>query len=279
MVSAEAMRDSAMEELEGIVKAFQTIEAETSSNANLKNEQWSCCHELGCLRQLTGTMLLKQGHDVSAKDRWLKPAIADFRKAVAAVKPLESSNEIEPALKSAFSGQSVAYAIGDQDALVEFAKLIDEVRSRGGYDELIAFQESIESTDILDGPDTPRDGRGVLNLDDENTIQSFANLIMQSTGWPEDRRAFVLDDVRKMAQIEREQDEHCQYLQPLQNLLHTRSPSTVYASPTKYTCSCTLLGHETRIETEDIATVITAMKRVYCENCTQRSPRQEKPLA
>jgi hypothetical protein len=77
-----------------------------------------------------------------------------------------------------------------------------------------------------------------------------------------------------MAVIEQEQDEYCQHLQPLQNLLHTHHPQTVYATPTRYVCSCTLLGYETQIEMEDIDTVINAMKRVYCAECQRRTARQ-----
>ena len=153
------------------------------------------------------------------------------------------------ALKAAFPGQSVARALDDKGALAEFTELINDVRSMGGYDKLITAQESLESNDILNLPDRPRDGRGFLKPDDEDAIQFFTNHLMQSTGWPEDRRRFVEDDVRKMARIEQEQDEYCQYLQPLQNLLHTRSPHTVYAEATQYTCSCTLLRHQTSVET------------------------------
>ncbi|MEX1026576.1 MAG: hypothetical protein WD049_01015 [Candidatus Paceibacterota bacterium] len=270
--SAEAARDSALDELATIVNEFQAIK-EQAEDAGLKNELWSCCLELGGLRRLTGTALLVQGHDESAKENWLRPSIDDFRKAVDAAKPLDSSERVELALKAAFSGQSVARALEDQSTLSEFVEAIDQVRSMGSFDELIAAQETLESNDILNLSDHPRDGRGFLKPDDEDAIQYFTDHMMQSTGWPEDRRKYVEDDVRKMARIEQEQEEYCQHLQPLQNLLHTRSPHTVYASPTKYTCSCTLLGYQTQIETDEIDTVLNAMKRVYCEGCERRSPR------
>jgi hypothetical protein len=34
----------------------------------------------------------------------------------------------------------------------------------------------------------------------------------------------------------------------------------------------TLLGHQTRIELEDIDVVIDAMKRTFCDGCDKRSP-------
>ena len=48
-----------------------------------------------------------------------------------------------------FSGQSVARALNDQSALHDFTEAIDEIRSIGGYDEVISDQESLEAMDIL----------------------------------------------------------------------------------------------------------------------------------
>ena len=268
--AAEASRDGALEELAAIVNELQTIEAQ-AKDAGLRDELWICRHELGGVRRLTGSVLLIHGRDESAKDTWLRPSLRNFQQAVEAAKPLDAPERVEGALKAAFSGQGVARALDDEGALAEFAELINEVRSMGDYDDLIAAQESLESNDILNA--RPGDGRGILRPDNEDAIRHLTDHIMQSCGWPEDRRRFVEDDVRKMARTEQEQEEYCRHLQPLQNLLHTRSPHTIYASPTKYTCSCTLLGHKTEIETDDIETVIDAMKRVYCAGCDQRNPR------
>jgi tetratricopeptide (TPR) repeat protein len=270
--SAEATRDLALEELATIVKEFQMIAVE-ANDAGLTDELW-CCHvELGGVRRLTGSALLLHGHDEYAIDRWLKPSIGDFRKAVESGKPLDSLERVESVLKAAFSGQSVARALNDQSALHDFTEVIDEIRSIGGYDEVISAQELLEANDILKLRDAPLDRPGFLKPDDEDAIQHFTDHMMQSAGWLPDRRKFVEDDVRKRARIEQEQQDFCQHLQPLQNLRHTHSPHTVYASPTKYVCACSLLGYETVIENKDIDTVIRAMKIVYCDGCRHRSPR------
>jgi hypothetical protein len=227
------------------------------------------------VRRLTGSALLLHGHDKSAIDKWLKPSMGDFQKAVEAGKPLDSRERVGSVLKAAFSGQSVARALNDESAMHDFTEVIDEIRSIGGYNEVISAQESLEATDILKLRDAPLDRPGFLKPDDEDAIQHFTDHMMQSAGWPPDRRKFVEDDVRKLARIEQEQQDFCQYLQPLQNLRHTHSPYAVYASPTKYVCSCRLLGHQTVVENEDIDTVIRAMKVVYCDGCLQRSPRTQ----
>ena len=82
--SAEAMRDVALEELATIVKEFQVI-AVQANDAGLTDELWCCHFELGGVRRLTGSALLLHGHNESAIDKWLKPSIGDFRKAVEAL--------------------------------------------------------------------------------------------------------------------------------------------------------------------------------------------------
>ena len=274
IIGAEKERDRALAELKVICAEFESLEMQ-ARDAGLNTELWSCCNELGGLRRMAGTILLLQSGDEAATDAWLSPAVDDFRRAIEAAKLWETEERSELVIKSAFSGRSVAIRIQDQPAVDEFSAEIEGIRAEGGFDRLIAEQESIEANDLPARKDNSRQGgRGVVRHDDEESIQYFTNHIMQSTGWPSDRRRFVEDDVRKMARIEKEQDEYCQHLQPLQNLLHTRSSRTVYASATEYTCSCTLLGYKTQIETTDIETVIDAMKRVYCNECNRRSPRQ-----
>lgn len=274
--AAKTMLESALRELESLVDAFQAVEAE-ARDRGMKAELWSCCLELGGLRQLVGSALLVQARDETAKDKWLLPSMEDYRRAVAAAKSLESSERFDLLIKAAFSGHTIAHALNDQTALAGFTEVIDEIRSLGGYAELIATQESFEANNVLNRVNVPRERRDFLRPADESAIQEFTDHMMQSSGWPPDRRRFVEDDVRKMAVIEREQDEYCQYLQPLQNLLHTRHPETVYATRTGYVCSCTLLGYETQIEMEDIDTVINAMKRVYCAECQRRIPGRSAP--
>jgi hypothetical protein len=103
-------------------------------------------------------------------------------------------------------------------------------------------------------------------------IRFFADHMMKAIGYPEDRRRHVEADVRKLARIEVAQWEYCRHLQPLQNLIHTQSPATAFSRPTMYVCSCTLFGHQTKIEVEDVDVTISAMKQVYCSKCSMRSP-------
>ena len=104
----------------------------------------------------------------------------------------------------------------------------------------------------------------------EEDIAAHTESLMLAHGWPEDWRRYVEDDMRKNNLAAIANRDFCKHLQPLQNLKHTQSPATIYARPTKYTCSCTLHGHKTRIECDDMEVVINAMRRAYCDECKQR---------
>jgi hypothetical protein len=107
---------------------------------------------------------------------------------------------------------------------------------------------------------------------DEAQIQRFVEAIMQASGFPEDRHRSVEDDVRKQVRIDQVRRGFCKHLQPLQDFQHLQSVETAYLFRTKYRCSCTLLGHRTVIESDDIDVVINAMQRVHCKACTDRQP-------
>lgn len=272
-ISAESLRDSALKEFDDIVseltKLRQTAEAE-----GLKNELWSCLIELGGVRGLTGAALLLFAKDPSAIEKWLKPALNDYQRAVEVGSKLAPDVQAELALKAAFSGRIIAKAVNDQAAFNSFDQTISELRATGRYVAIIAAQEALELQSPLHAIESDHDRRD-RNFESEEQIQFATDQIMQSTGWPQDRREFVEDDVRKMARIEREQVEFCQHLQPLQDLVHTQSPRTIYTAKTRYTCSCTLLGIETHIELDDIDAVISTMKNVHCNSCLRRSPREQ----
>jgi redox-regulated HSP33 family molecular chaperone len=107
---------------------------------------------------------------------------------------------------------------------------------------------------------------------DDTQIPRIAGQLMEAFGWPEDRREYVEDDLRKMSRVDQAKRLYCRHLEAIQNLAHTQSPRTIYTRPTQYTCKCQRLGHRTVIEQEDIDVVIKAMQRTYCDECTHREP-------
>jgi hypothetical protein len=272
---AEAAIRSAVAELTSNIDQLNVVEKE-AEKLNLNHEIWSCCMERGGTRKLAGTALLRNFHDPSAKETWLRPSLADYRRGIEVAGPVTSPMTADLVLKPATTALTIARSLGDDAAIAEFTAIIDDVRATGLYDEQIAKQEHIESLDpLLEQVDDRK--KPFLTPNNEKGIQDYTDLMMSSTGFPAERREYVEDDVRKIARIEEIQYTYCEHLQPLQNLKHLDSPNTAYTSKTKYVAACSLLGYEMSIEVDDIETTINAMKSVHCNVCPHRHPRRPDP--
>jgi hypothetical protein len=271
---ADAAVQSAIQEITANIEQLDEIEREAAA-LDLKHEIWSCCMERGGTRKLTGTALLRSLNDSTAKERWLQPSLDDYRRAIEMAGDITSAMAADLVLKSATTALTIAKALEDEAAILEFTAAIEKVRATGLYDEQIEKQNRFASDDPLLAQRKDRRGP-FLKPGDEKGIQEYVDLIMASTGFPADRRTFVEDDIRKIARIEEIQDTYCKYLQPLQNLKHLDSPQLAYTSKTKYVAACSLLGYEMSIEVDDIETTIDALKRVHCSNCVHRQPGRDE---
>jgi hypothetical protein len=118
----------------------------------------------------------------------------------------------------------------------------------------------------------PEPGARLQQIIPEQDISAYAELVIRANGWPEDRRKHVEDDIRKLNYAAIAVRDFCRHLQPIQDLIDGRSPATIFAGPTKYTCLCAFFGHKTRIECDDMEVVIKAMQRSHCDECTHRAP-------
>lgn len=263
----------AITDVKDAVDRLDELESTFAKSADTSFEHWSSRTEAAGLRQLVGALLWKQLNDTDAVRDWLHPALEDFRDAARIARAgslvgRDASMVIRPAVQ----GRFLARVIGDQAAEREFDDLLTQESNSAEQQELVRQEESMSALDpILGGDD--RSERRFDALHDPQFVEQAVDQIMKASGLPEDRRPFVIADARKCVVIERVQQDFCRHLQPLQNLLHTRSPATAFAGPTQYTGSCALLGHETQIECENIETVIGTFQRFYCDNCQQRSPK------
>jgi hypothetical protein len=226
--------------------------------------------ERGGLRKLAGTILGQNPDTKQNQEVWLRLAAADYR----AASDIDAKGAEAETLKlrASFEGRLVAESLGDARGTEWFNGVIETLRASAVFEkEVKRFGECL-AVDPLYNSMHP-EPQELRNLTDENEIKRFADALMKATGYPEYRRRFVEDDVRKQGRIDEVQYSYCRHLQPLQNLAHTQSPETVYARPTQYICSCTLLGYQTQIEVVDIDVAITAMQRAYCDDCNRREPR------
>lgn len=255
------------------VEQLKELASAIAKSADTSFDHWSSRMEAAGLRQMVGALLWKRRNDPTAVKEWLQPALEDFRDAARIAKAGGLAGR-DPSLviRPAVQGRFLARAIQDEAAERDFDDLLAQEPTSPEHQELLRQEESLSALDPIlnEGNESERRFDAV---DDAQIVDQLVDQIMKASGLPEDRRPFVTGDARKCVVIERVQQEFCRHLQPLQNLLHTRSPATAFAGPTQYTGSCTLLGHQTQIECENIETVIGTFQRFYCENCQHRSPK------
>lgn len=267
LIQGRSEAKDAIEMAVAATSSLDEIERELRDEGCGHMDVWSCCHERGGLRKFIGAMLARHLNRPSEGNEWLTKSIEDFRLAI---KAGSEDDEIRSVLNSAKEARSVAVFLQDTLAVAEFNALIEDACRQLAIDPLA--EEGAEADDplVVARDDARRDASWPT---EETDIQEYADNILKATGLPEERRRSIEDDIRKQSQIERVQREFCRHLQPLQNLEHLNSPATAYLFTTKYTCSCQLLRHETRIENDDLDVVIDAMQRVYCNGCDRREPR------
>ncbi len=183
MSDAKRERDLAVHVISSVIRDFELLEVEIRA-AELSNDLWSCCLERGGLRRLTGAILVELADDPNAREIWLRPSINDFQRAADAARPLNSAVQCELAVKAAVSGTTVARFLNDEIATAEFSQVLTEVRGIGDFEELIASQEALEATDVLNNPKDSAAPRYILKTNDETGIQHYTDLMMAAGGWP-----------------------------------------------------------------------------------------------
>jgi tetratricopeptide (TPR) repeat protein len=267
-ISAENERTQALEFASAVGQSFDQIEEELLSGDVTDGELWSCRHERGSLRKFIGTLLCVQSDDTNIGVLWLRKAIDDFFAAISAA---QSQDNFGGSLRSANEAMIIAEYLQLNDEQGRLSQILADARDQLDGDPIVQMLEESNVADPLNVGNQIRRQSSILPTEERN-VEDLVDGLMKAMGLPVDRRRNVADDVRKQIRIDQEQRAFCRYLQPLQNLEHTKSPATAYFFRTQYTCSCTLLGYETVIDNDDIDVVIDAMQRTYCNECNQRKP-------
>jgi hypothetical protein len=107
----------------------------------------------------------------------------------------------------------------------------------------------------------------------DEAMRSMARFSLASLGLPQERLPVLERDADSLRLIARERVDFCRHIGLIQDLSHTLSPATCYATDPSRACVCEKLGHRSNVESTDAATVIGAFKRAYCEACPERSPK------
>jgi hypothetical protein len=74
--------------------------------------------------------------------------------------------------------------------------------------------------------------------------------------------------------IARERLNWCRHIELIQDLEHTRHPSTHYRQDPDRHCRCAKHGYESLIGSTDWHLVIKSFKMALCLNCPDRSPKE-----
>lgn len=258
---------SSFEECGAVLASFLVTARRLRDAGASAIDSWSCWTEQAGIARFIGSVCLKTLQNRERAEHYLKAAIAGYGEAIQAA---QSSDVLVENVKHvawpASEGIAVCRLLGDEAQEQEFRAALEKVANA---DEALKWEQQSE----------PESSRGSRSGNVEEDARSLADHVMQASGLPEDRRMFVEQDARNLLRMEAVKGEFCRHLQPLQNLEHTRSITTIYTKPALYTGSCTLLGHETHVECSDIETVITTFQSLYCASCQHRKPGDEPPVA
>jgi hypothetical protein len=107
----------------------------------------------------------------------------------------------------------------------------------------------------------------------DDTVRAIARFTLDSLGLPAERLPVLERDAESCRQIARERVDFCRHINLVQDLSHTVSPATCYATDPSRACTCEKLGYESNIRSTDTAILVLAFKRAYCNGCSERSPK------
>jgi len=149
-------------------------------------------------------------------------------------------------------------------------------------DEVKEEAEAIGASDIKAKADALLSGKAIFDLrhfiEDrakrpigEADIPKLARQFARIRGLPNDRLPNIEEGYRWQRDIEIERHDWCRHIGYRENLLHTRDPSTEYATSPPRKCICELHGHETP-PSLDRRKTLDRLKAFYCLGCKDRSP-------
>jgi hypothetical protein len=110
----------------------------------------------------------------------------------------------------------------------------------------------------------------------DEAVRRMARFSLASLRLPQDRLPVLEREAASLRLIARERVNFCRHIGLIQDLSHTLSPTTCYATDPSHACVCEKLGHRSNVESTDAATVIGAFKRAYCDSCLKRNPKRRK---
>jgi hypothetical protein len=112
--------------------------------------------------------------------------------------------------------------------------------------------------------------------DTDQRLLALARHTLEVMQLPEDRLPVLTRDAHSLRLIARERLQWCRHVNLKQDLTHTAIPETAYLTDPERFCVCEKHGYEASIRHPDPQTVINAFKRAYCDECSDRSPKDRE---
>lgn len=112
------------------------------------------------------------------------------------------------------------------------------------------------------------------NTDKE--IEEFAQGLLENLELPKDRFQNVVKDCLATRDIAREKLNWCEEIELHQDLTHTKSKETYYATDVERFGYCSKHNHTSMFGHSNYEAVILAFKKTYCENCPDRKQNKDR---
>lgn len=149
-----------------------------------------------------------------------------------------------------------------------YARQIEHARAHIAGEGLIT---KIESTKVQ----KTEDEKIIRNANfSDKEIQEYAAQMLRILELPAERLPVLESQYSSLRYIAQEKLKWCKHIDLLQDLSHTRHPSTEYKKNPDHVCVCNLFKYRSALENPDWETVVSAFKRTYCDGCVERRPIQ-----
>jgi hypothetical protein len=122
---------------------------------------------------------------------------------------------------------------------------------------------------------SPKDDDDATAAIPDDQIERYATSSLEALQLPPDRLPVLVREWISLRAAAREKLDWCRHLELRQNLLHTRSSATAYATDPPRICRCKLHGYRSLTASSDWGGVIGKFKMAYCSGCPDRKPLHE----
>jgi hypothetical protein len=112
--------------------------------------------------------------------------------------------------------------------------------------------------------------------DSDETLLKYAIHSLESMHLPQDRLPVVEREWQSLRHIARARVFWCRHINLMQDKTHTLHPETLYLRDPERFCVCEKHKYQANIRHTEPEVVIDSFKRVYCQGCPDKSPKQDR---